>query len=53
MKILGAGRLTNKINECLHYALGLDFVDAFTIGQENRDEMKDLMKRIPEASVAD
>lgn len=46
MKILGAGRLTNRVDECLDYVLGLDCVDAFTIGQENVTEMKDLVRRI-------
>ncbi len=52
MKIFGAGRLVNKKDECLKYILGLDFVDAFTIGQENQDEMLDLVTRIPAASIA-
>jgi 1-deoxyxylulose-5-phosphate synthase len=47
MKIFGGGQLTNKVDECLKYVLGLDFVDAFTIGQENKSEMDDLIKRIP------
>jgi 1-deoxyxylulose-5-phosphate synthase len=51
MKIFGAGRLSNKPDECLRYVLGLDFVDAFTIGQESKNQMIDLIKRIPEASV--
>ena len=51
MKIFGGGRLVNKIDECLKFVLGLDFVDAFTIGQENEKQMLDLVKRIPEASI--
>jgi predicted aldo/keto reductase-like oxidoreductase len=51
MKIFGGGRLVNKVDECLRYVLNLDFVDAFTIGQENQKEMQDLLKRIPEASI--
>jgi len=51
MKIFGGGQLVNKIDECLKYVLSLDFVDAFTIGQENKSEMYDLIKRIPQASV--
>ncbi|MGB2867132.1 MAG: aldo/keto reductase [Bacteroidota bacterium] len=46
MKILGVGRLRNRIDECLRYTLDLGSIDAFTIGQENVDEMKDLVKRI-------
>jgi len=51
MKIFGGGRLTAKPDECLRFALGLNFVDAFTIGQKSKAEMHDLIKRIPEASV--
>jgi aryl-alcohol dehydrogenase-like predicted oxidoreductase len=51
MKILGAGRLRHRVDECLQYVLGLDFVDAFTIGQESQHEMQDLLKRIPAASL--
>jgi len=51
MKIFGGGRLVDKIDECLKFVLGLDFVDAFTIGQENEKQMLDLVKRIPEASI--
>jgi len=51
MKIFGAGQLRDKVDECLQYVLSQDYVDAFTIGQENNAEMTDLIKRIPEASV--
>ncbi len=51
MKILGAGRLRNRADECLQYALALDCVDCFTIGAESRAEMLDLVKKIPAASV--
>ncbi len=51
MKILGAGRLRNKVDESLQYALSLDCVDCFTIGAENRAEMEDLVRKIPAASV--
>ncbi len=49
MKVLGGGRLRNQVDECLQYVLNLNCVDAFTIGQENIKEMKDLISRIPEA----
>jgi len=52
MKIFGAGRLVDRKDECLQYVLRLDFVDAFTIGQQGQDEMLDLVKRIPAASVS-
>jgi predicted aldo/keto reductase-like oxidoreductase len=51
MKIFGGGRLTRQVDKCLKYVLGLDFVDAFTIGQESHREMHDLLKRIPAASI--
>lgn len=51
MKLFGAGELTDKLDECLQYALGQDFVDCFTIGQEDRGQMEDLMTRIPAAST--
>ena len=51
MKIFGGGRLRNQADECLKYVLSQNFVDAFTIGQENLSEMNDLLKRIPAASV--
>ena len=51
MKILGAGRLRQEADKCLEFALSLDCVDAFTIGAESRDEMVDLVKKIPAASV--
>jgi len=48
MKVLGGGRLRNQVDECLRYVLNLNCVDAFTIGQENIKEMKDLISRIPD-----
>lgn len=51
MKVFGAGKLVDKKDECLQYHLGHDFIDNFTIGQENPEQFTDLLKRIPEASV--
>jgi aryl-alcohol dehydrogenase-like predicted oxidoreductase len=51
MKILGAGRLRNRADECLQYALSLDCVDCFTIGAESREELQSLINKIPAASV--
>jgi len=51
MKILGAGRLRNRADECLQYALALDCVDCFTIGSESREELSGLASKIPAASV--
>lgn len=51
MKILGAGRLRNRADESLQFALAQDCVDCFTIGSEGRSEFEDLLKKIPAASV--
>jgi 1-deoxyxylulose-5-phosphate synthase len=51
MKIAGAGRLRDRLDESLQYVLALDCVDCFTIGAENRAEMEDLVRKIPAASV--
>jgi len=51
MKILGAGRLRNKADESLQFALAQDQLDCFTIGSENRAEFEDLLAKIPAASV--
>ncbi|MCZ2076830.1 MAG: aldo/keto reductase [Bryobacterales bacterium] len=51
MKILGAGKLRNRADECLQYALAQKVVDCFTIGSESRAEMEDLLRKIPAASV--
>ena len=51
MKVYGAGRLTNKKDECLEFMSGHDFIDSFTLGIENHEQLTDVMKRLPEASV--
>jgi len=51
MKVFGAGRLVHKADESLQYVMNQGSVDAFTIGQENQSEMRDLLKKIPAASV--
>ncbi|MFO8000097.1 MAG: aldo/keto reductase [Marinilabilia sp.] len=50
MKIFGAGRLSGSADECLKFALDQEFVDCFTIGIENLDQLKDLEKRVPKVS---
>lgn len=50
MKILGEGGLRDRVDEALRYALSLDCVDCFTIGAANREELADLIRRIPAAS---
>jgi predicted aldo/keto reductase-like oxidoreductase len=51
MKILGAGGLSNKVDEALQYALAQEYMSCFTIGAESIDQFMDLTKRIPAASV--
>ncbi len=51
MKIFGAGRLRNRTDECLQFALAQEVVDCFTIGSESIDEFKQLTTKIPAASV--
>jgi 1-deoxyxylulose-5-phosphate synthase len=51
MKILGAGKLRNKVEPCLQFALNTGIVDCFTIGSENVGELQNLVKEIPLASV--
>ncbi|MCB0687899.1 MAG: aldo/keto reductase [Saprospiraceae bacterium] len=51
MKVFGAGRLSDRIDESLTFALHQPFIDCFTIGQESAEQHLDLLKRIPAASV--
>ncbi len=51
MKVYGAGRLVDKKDECLEFQAGHDFLDAFTLGIESYEQLKDIEKRYPEASV--
>jgi predicted aldo/keto reductase-like oxidoreductase len=52
MKILGEGDLRDKVDDALRFALSQDCIDCFTIGAANRDELTDLIKRMPTASQA-
>jgi aryl-alcohol dehydrogenase-like predicted oxidoreductase len=49
MKILGQGAMRNRQDEALNFALGLNLLDAFTIGAESRSEQEDLIRRIAAA----
>ena len=51
MKILGAGSLAGRIDEALQYATASPVLDCFTIGATNRQQLADLLARIPKASV--
>jgi predicted aldo/keto reductase-like oxidoreductase len=50
MKILGQGALRDRQDEALKYALGLNLLDAFTIGAESISEQNDLLRRISTVS---
>lgn len=49
MKILGQGAMRDRQDEALNFALGLNLLDAFTIGAESIQEQQDLMRRISAA----
>ena len=46
MKILGQGDMRTRQDEALSFALSSGVLDAMTIGAENIDEQKDLIRRI-------
>ncbi len=50
MKILGDGKLSNRRDECIRYALAQDYMSCFTIGIENHDQLNDLEQRLPALS---
>jgi aryl-alcohol dehydrogenase-like predicted oxidoreductase len=50
MKILGEGDLRNRRDDALKYALGLNLLDALTIGAESKAEQEDLLRRIAAAA---
>jgi aryl-alcohol dehydrogenase-like predicted oxidoreductase len=50
MKILGQGALRDRQDDALRYALGLNVLDAFTIGAESIAEQNDLARRIAAAA---
>ncbi len=51
MKILGQGRLRNRQDEALKFALSIGSLDAFTIGAENVTQQNDLVRRIAAVQV--
>jgi aryl-alcohol dehydrogenase-like predicted oxidoreductase len=50
MKILGQGALRDRQDQALKFALGLNLLDAFTIGAESIVEQNDLLRRISVAA---
>jgi aryl-alcohol dehydrogenase-like predicted oxidoreductase len=51
MKVYGQGSLANKKDECLEFQTGSKFMDSFTLGLESHEQLMDIIKRLPEASV--
>ena len=51
MKVLGGGDLVGKKDECLQFALAQSFIKCFTIGVESPEQLNDLQKSIPAASI--
>jgi len=51
MKVYGAGRLVDRKDECLEFQTGTGITDCFTMGFESIEQLRDLQKRLPEASV--
>ncbi len=51
MKVYGCGELLHMKDECLQFQTGSGFIDAFTMGLESYEQLKDIQQRLPEASV--
>lgn len=51
MKVYGCGQLLDIKDECLQFQTGEGLADAFTLGLESIEQMRDIQKRLPEASV--
>jgi aryl-alcohol dehydrogenase-like predicted oxidoreductase len=51
MKVYGCGELLHMKDECLQLQTGSGIADAFTMGFESIEQLKDIQKRLPEASV--
>ena len=51
MKVYGCGELLHMKDECLEFQTGTGLADAFTMGFESIEQLKDIQKRLPEASV--
>ena len=51
MKVYGCGELLDIKDECLQFHTGEGLADAFTMGFESIEQLKEIQKRLPEASV--
>lgn len=47
MKVFGNGKLVDRKDECLRFALAQEYLSCFTIGIENIDQLVDLEQRLP------
>jgi aryl-alcohol dehydrogenase-like predicted oxidoreductase len=52
MKIFGAGKLAGDIDGALRYCASLDVLDAFTIGFGSRQQMDQVVTKLPAVSAA-
>lgn len=50
MKIFGAGKLTDRIDDCINYHLMSDYIESTTIGIESIAQFNDIETRIPKLS---
>lgn len=51
MKVYGAGTLVHNKDECLEFQSGHDFINGFTLGIESYEQLTDVLKRYPDASI--
>lgn len=51
MKVYGCGELLDIKDECLQFQTGEGLASSFTMGFESIEQLKDIQKRLPEASV--
>jgi len=51
MKVYGCGQLLDRMDECLQFQTGTGITDAFTMGFESIEQLKDIQKRLPAAST--
>ena len=51
MKVLGAGQLVSKADECFQWQLAQECVDCFTLGMKTPTEVLSTVKQIPAAST--
>lgn len=47
MKVYGAGELVNRKDECLKFQTDAGFIDAFTLGIESIEQLRDVQRRMP------